>query len=242
MAPQNLFYHQPEPISREEFGLRLASGSDLPDALVGLVLNAENTDGLEVLCRELVTTHPDVDLRGVAVTCLGHLARLDRRTQDETRNLLATLEDDPALGGRAGDALDDIAVCVDGETAPRLRMRPAPHSIEVVLYVADVVASRRFYTGALGTPPYFDALGYTQFCLTEGVDLVLRPAAKATPVASGPPRGELNLVVDDLHAAFDRAMAAGGVAVSEPPERDGSGVDFSGSVADPDGNVLVFSA
>ncbi|ANZ38832.1 hypothetical protein BBK82_24965 [Lentzea guizhouensis] len=52
--------------------------------------------------------HPDRNLRQLAVTCLGHVGRLDRQVLPEVVERLNALLDDPELGGTADDALGDI--------------------------------------------------------------------------------------------------------------------------------------
>ncbi len=63
-------------------------------------------------CLEM-THHYDVEVRGTAVTCLGHLARLHRDLDlPLVLPTLQALRSDPGMGGRAEDALDDIRTFV----------------------------------------------------------------------------------------------------------------------------------
>src|SRR5688572_19938614 len=62
---------------------------------------------------------PRAQVRGCAVTCLGHLARIHGVLDlDTVMPLLEELVADPAIGGRAEDALGDIQMFI----------RPTPQS------------------------------------------------------------------------------------------------------------------
>jgi hypothetical protein len=79
------------------------------DALVRLALHDGDWQWVESKCIAF-TDHPDAEVRGTAVTCLGHLARLHHRLDlAKVLPVLARLRSDPEMGGRVGDALDDIA-------------------------------------------------------------------------------------------------------------------------------------
>jgi hypothetical protein len=56
----------------------------------------------------------DVEVRGAAVTALGHLARIHRRLDlERVVPALAALRNDPALEGRVEDAMDDIRTFIE---------------------------------------------------------------------------------------------------------------------------------
>ncbi|KJK35220.1 hypothetical protein UK23_43025 [Lentzea aerocolonigenes] len=74
-------------------------------AMLGLVHHEPDREQLQRLLLEH-TRHPD--LRHLAVTCLGHMGRLDGEVLPEVMSRLQELRDDPELGGRAEDALGDI--------------------------------------------------------------------------------------------------------------------------------------
>jgi hypothetical protein len=61
------------------------------------------------------TRHPE--LRQLAVTCLGHVGRLDGEVLPEVVPRLQEFLDDPELGGIAEDALGDIEI-YDLRSAP----------------------------------------------------------------------------------------------------------------------------
>lgn len=117
-----------------------------------------------------------------------------------------------------------------------------------ILYVADPVASARFYRAVLAAEPTLDVPGMTEFTLGTGAILGLMPEAGirrllgeaiADPATARAPRAELYLRVDDARAAHHRALAAGARELSPVLLRDWG--DLAGYVADPDGHVLAFA-
>lgn len=105
-------HHEVLPISREDAELALGSGfaDRICDALVRLAFHDPDWRTVQNRCLEFVR-HEHTDVRGAAITCLGHLARihgvLDR---DRVVPVLSQVLDDPEVGGRAQDALDDLAM------------------------------------------------------------------------------------------------------------------------------------
>jgi hypothetical protein len=90
----------------------LASGDTkaICDAMVSIAYHDEDWHWAQQQFLELLSAS-DTQVRGLAATCLGHLARihgmLDRdRVETELRKYL----EDAAIGGRASDALDDIGM------------------------------------------------------------------------------------------------------------------------------------
>ncbi|TMS52709.1 hypothetical protein [Mycobacterium sp. DBP42] len=61
-----------------------------------------------LLCQ-LSSSDVDPEVRALAVTCMGHVGRIHRAVSPETVRRLEALIDDAELGGRAEDALGDIA-------------------------------------------------------------------------------------------------------------------------------------
>lgn len=118
-----------------------------------------------------------------------------------------------------------------------------------ILYVSDQARSTAFYRAALGFEPRLEVPGMTEFDLGGGAVLGLMPErgivlllgsvlpdpAKAT----GIPRAELYLVVDDVAAAHARLLAAGARELSAPAPRDWG--DRAGYALDPDGHVVAFA-
>jgi hypothetical protein len=107
-------YSEPVPVSREEFKTALDTGDGLTiaKALVGLAFHSPDWQWVQDTCLALLD-HDDLGVRAAAITCLGHLARIHHQL-DTSRVLprLLVLVDDPDLGGRVEDALDDIQAAV----------------------------------------------------------------------------------------------------------------------------------
>lgn len=105
-------YREPLAITREDAARAFASADveQINDALISLTYHDDDRRWVEGQCLALLD-HPDSDVRGLAATCLGHIARIHREL-DRNRVLpaLDALRNDPLVGGRAQDALDDIAV------------------------------------------------------------------------------------------------------------------------------------
>ncbi|MGW6933213.1 hypothetical protein ACWGE0_24365 [Lentzea sp. NPDC054927] len=82
-----------------------AGGIAASQAMLGLVHHEPDREQLQRLLLDH-TRHPE--LRQLAVTCLGHVGRLDGEVLPEVVPRLRELLDDPELGGTAEDALGDI--------------------------------------------------------------------------------------------------------------------------------------
>lgn len=102
-------YERPAPATVEEVLARAARGDTegAASALVGATLSGSDPSRVEELCRDLLGG-PDRTLAGVAATCLGHVARLERMLSDASINALLAASDDPDIGGPVDDALDDL--------------------------------------------------------------------------------------------------------------------------------------
>ncbi len=122
-------------------------------------------------------------------------------------------------------------------------------TVHTILFVADQAVSRDFYRAVFGLQPTLDVPGMTEFLLSEHHILGLMPeqgivrllgGAIADPHgATGIPRIELYVRVDDPDAMFARAIDHGATVLSPIEER--SWGDRAGYVADPDGHVLAFA-
>jgi hypothetical protein len=109
-------YHEPEPITRRAAQEAFAGGDArrIADALVAVTFSDPDWRWVQGECLVLLD-HPSDEVRGLAATCLGHLARI--HGQLDRRPVLAALcehRDDPVIGGRVEDALDDIATYLRG--------------------------------------------------------------------------------------------------------------------------------
>ena len=98
-----------------------------------------------------------------------------------------------------------------------------------ILYVRDQAASARFYRAALAREPSLDVPGMTEFHLAGGAVLGLMPQAGIESLLAGrvtagregnTSRAELYLLVDDVAACYERALAAGALALDPPAPRD----------------------
>lgn len=121
--------------------------------------------------------------------------------------------------------------------------------MHVILYVSDQEASKQFYQHVLAQHPTLHVPGMTEFELPGGCVLGLMPEAGIRTLlgdsipdpasASGIPRAELYLIVDDAQGYFHRAVKMGGKVCSPIQPRDwGAIVAY---LTDPDGHVLAFA-
>ncbi len=116
------------------------------------------------------------------------------------------------------------------------------------LYVADLKQTLAFYEAAFGLPAAFvhdggqyaelatgaTKLAFAEHGLAEGI--LGAPYARGTP-AGAPPPFEIGLGVDDLGAAFHRAIAAGATVVRPPAQMPwGQSIAY---VRDLDGALIV---
>ncbi len=121
--------------------------------------------------------------------------------------------------------------------------------VHTILYVADQQKSAEFYSKVLDLKPTLDVPGMTEFKLTEGHILGLMPEAgikkllgEALPdpaKASGIPRVELYIRVNNPEIYFDRSKALGAKELSAIAARPWGGK--AGYVIDRDGHVLAFA-
>lgn len=89
----------------------------IPLTLVRLAFHDSDWRWVQSRCLEY-SGHPDADVRGAAVTCLGHIARIHRQLDlDEVLPVLERLHRDPDLFGHAEDSLNDIEHFMPAEIA-----------------------------------------------------------------------------------------------------------------------------
>ena len=109
---RKLTYEQPHPISREE--AEAAFASDDPERIARVLVNVafHDADWRWVQERCLGFVRDDVAaVRQIAVTCLGHLARIHRQLDlERVLPALDELSRDPAV--QIDDALDDIQMFI----------------------------------------------------------------------------------------------------------------------------------
>lgn len=97
-------------MSREEVERAFEQGD--PDVLSRVLISVafHEPDGAWAEARCLAALdHPSPVVRGLAATCLGHVARIHKRLDlPRAKARLEALKADPYVGGRAADALADI--------------------------------------------------------------------------------------------------------------------------------------
>lgn len=107
-----------------------------------------------------------------------------------------------------------------------------------ILYVADPVASARFYASLLERPPVEASPTFAMFALDAGTMLGLWSRRTVEPAATAPGGSELAFSLDS-DAAVDAAHArwkALGLPVVQAPVRMDFGYTFTAT--DPDGHRL----
>jgi uncharacterized protein len=119
----------------------------------------------------------------------------------------------------------------------------------IILYVSDQEASARFYEGVLLERPSLDVPGMTEFRLNEETVLGLMPVegirrllGEKLPdpdAASGIPRAEVYLLVEDPALFHRRALENGATELSPLSFR--SWGDEAAYSLDLDGHVLAFA-
>ena len=95
---------------REELEILLRSGDkqDIQNALLSAAYYDPEWKWVQLQCLAL-THHNDHNVRWVAATCLGHLARIHRQLDlDLVLQRLTEMKADPLVSAGVNDALDDI--------------------------------------------------------------------------------------------------------------------------------------
>lgn len=83
------------------------------DALMYLCFNVDDPAWILKQCRGAIDFGLNDDIRGLGITCVGHVARKYHEIADvAVIPLLKKTLEDPSLAGRARDALDDIEIFV----------------------------------------------------------------------------------------------------------------------------------
>jgi hypothetical protein len=84
------------------------------DALLNLTYNEGDRRWLQAFLIECIEADLDDQVRALAITCIGHIARIDRWVDPVLVGKLHGLEGDSKFAGIAEDALDDIASFASG--------------------------------------------------------------------------------------------------------------------------------
>ena len=103
-------YHAVDSIARDEAMVAFDSGhpDQICDALIRLTCHDPDWRWVQDQCV-FWCGHANVDIRGLAASCLGHLARIHHELNLKTvLPVLKRLLADSSVAGRVEDALDDI--------------------------------------------------------------------------------------------------------------------------------------
>jgi hypothetical protein len=107
---RRLIYIEPTSITRVEAErvFRAADTMAICHALVGVTFHDPDRQWVEEWCLTFCES-PDPELRQLAATCLGHLARIHRSLDlERVLPVLRRLSADPLVSGSVDTAMDDI--------------------------------------------------------------------------------------------------------------------------------------
>ena len=87
------------------------------DALMFITFNFDDINWIQDKCLFLINFSENDDIKRLAMTCLGHIARIHGKIKHEQIvPVLSSYLDTNDLSGSAEDALDDIAMFTKKET------------------------------------------------------------------------------------------------------------------------------
>ena len=109
-----MHYEKIVPVSRQEAEVAFHSGTveEIAKALLSVTFYDADWQWVQSHCLKFLESH-DKDVRAIAATCLGHLARIHKTIDIAT--VIPALQAhllDPDVAGRVSDALDDIEMFV----------------------------------------------------------------------------------------------------------------------------------
>jgi len=103
-------YDERTEISKDQFLQIIAKGVVVPicQAIVSAAHSIKDYKWL-ILQYTLLLEHPDVEVQGVTVSCIGHLSRLNESAKkDELLAILEPLLKREDIAGRVEDAMEDV--------------------------------------------------------------------------------------------------------------------------------------
>jgi hypothetical protein len=103
-------FKNPEEMTRQQLTKAFASGKkdEICDALIAMAFYDEDWKWSQTQCLHFLS-HSDPDVRGVAASCLGHIARIHHQLDQEiVESTLKQHLQDKLIAARVQDALDDI--------------------------------------------------------------------------------------------------------------------------------------
>lgn len=107
-----MIYREPPPAGRDDLldAVHGGNAEAIAEALLGVTTVDPDWRWVQNQCLALLR-HESADVRAIAITCLGHLARIHR--QLDAAKVIAELQNhqnDEQIAGRVRDALDDLAL------------------------------------------------------------------------------------------------------------------------------------
>ncbi|MDF2985858.1 MAG: putative lactoylglutathione lyase [Eubacterium sp.] len=122
-------------------------------------------------------------------------------------------------------------------------------NVMFIIYVKDQEKSKTFYQEVLGYEPRLHVPGMTEFQLGDNVALGIMPETgimrilegkiQNPGIASGIPRCEIYIFVDNPNEYYQKTVQAGGTGISKTELRGwGDNVAYG---SDPDGHILAFA-
>ncbi|WP_040364023.1 hypothetical protein [Commensalibacter intestini] len=102
-------------ISKNQIEINLKSNdkNQVLKTLLYLTFNIDDFKWAQKMCLDTINTSADEDVIGLAITCIGHIARIYKKI--DTALVTPVLErkrQDIRFSGRVEDALDDITIFV----------------------------------------------------------------------------------------------------------------------------------
>jgi hypothetical protein len=93
--------------------LPLSDEEVISKALLYMTFNIQDAGWIQKTCLEFISTNENDSMRGLAIICLGHVARIHGTVNEQTTiPFLNRLLNNTSLAGRAQDALDDIEIFI----------------------------------------------------------------------------------------------------------------------------------
>lgn len=96
-------------LSKSDMSSIFKSGNkkNITDLLLYITFNIDDFEWVQEQCIKMIASK-DEDISGLAITCIGHIARIYSKISANSLVALRKKRNDTQLGGRVQDALDDI--------------------------------------------------------------------------------------------------------------------------------------
>ncbi len=112
---EHFIYHQPEALSKEQL-VKIFSSKDIKSICFGLISMAFYENDLN-FCFKIIedfSKNENEYIRGNAVLCIGHLARIHKTLHENLIQIVKKSLNDPSkyVRGHAESALDDIDIYI----------------------------------------------------------------------------------------------------------------------------------